>query len=35
MATLPLSALKARLSEIADEVGRTHDRTGTVTQITL
>jgi antitoxin YefM len=26
MQTLPLSAAKARLSEIADEVGRTHHR---------
>jgi antitoxin YefM len=26
MTTLPLSAVKARLSEIADEVDRTHDR---------
>jgi len=26
MATLPLSAVKARLSEIADEVDRTHQR---------
>lgn len=26
MTTLPLSEAKARLSEIADEVGRTHDR---------
>jgi prevent-host-death family protein len=26
MRTLPLSAVKARLSEIADEVDRTHDR---------
>jgi prevent-host-death family protein len=26
MTTLPLSAAKARLSEIADEVGRTHER---------
>lgn len=26
MTTVPLSEAKARLSEIADEVGRTHDR---------
>ncbi|MBA2311002.1 MAG: type II toxin-antitoxin system Phd/YefM family antitoxin [Pseudonocardiales bacterium] len=26
MSTLPLSEVKARLSEIADEVGRTHER---------
>ena len=26
MTTLPLSDAKARLSEIADEVGRTHER---------
>ena len=26
MATVPLSEAKARLSEIADEVGRTHER---------
>jgi len=26
MSTLPLSAVKARLSEIADEVDRTHER---------
>lgn len=26
MTTLPLSEVKARLSEIADEVDRTHDR---------
>ncbi|MGI9079248.1 MAG: type II toxin-antitoxin system prevent-host-death family antitoxin, partial [Acidimicrobiales bacterium] len=26
METLPLSAVKARLSEIADEVDRTHQR---------
>ncbi len=26
MSTMPLSEVKARLSEIADEVGRTHER---------
>ncbi|HEY2638701.1 MAG TPA: type II toxin-antitoxin system Phd/YefM family antitoxin, partial [Streptosporangiaceae bacterium] len=26
MTVLPLSEVKARLSEIADEVGRTHER---------